>query len=286
MSGHRSLRILLLLLVAGCSASTTNQGGSAPAAPPPSRQAREIVLPFDGYELSLGDYYIVSNARDALTRTCMRHGGFDWEIINRPAEVDEARNRRRYGIIEIPVAERFGYHANDELLDPSGISGKGRARDRELSPEAARAANSPDTGCAVKASKKLAKDAEADVGTKMFHTLGDRAMANSQKVPDVAQALRKWGECMQRKGFGYSTPRQAVNDDRWWSKGSDRPSKREIAVAVADVRCKQRTALVKVWFEAEAGLQRAAIREHSGYFKKLAESKQRQVAAARAVLDR
>ncbi|MFE0380970.1 hypothetical protein ACFW1M_36645 [Streptomyces inhibens] len=285
MSGHRSLRILLLLLVAGCSASTANQGSSAPAAPPPSRQAREIVLPFDGYELSLGDYYTVSNARDILTRKCMRNSGFDWEIINRPAEVDEARNRRRYGIIEIPVAERFGYHTNDELLDPSGISGKGRARDRGLSSEEARAANSPDTGCAIKASRKLAKDAEADVGTKMLNTLGDQVMANSQKVPDVAQALGRWSECMQRKGMGYSTPRQAVNDDRWWSKGSDRPSKKEIAVAVADVRCKQRTALVKVWFEAEADLQRAAIREHSGYFKKLAESKQRQVTAARAVLD-
>lgn len=261
-------------------------GRHRPGRSSPSRQAREIVLPFDGYELSLGDYYAVSDARDALTRKCMRQSGFDWEIINRPTEVDEARNRRRYGIIEISVAERFGYHANDELLDPSGISGKGRARDRGLSPEAARAANSPDTGCAAKASKKLAKDAEAEVGTKMFHTLGDQAMADSQKVPDVAQALRKWGECMQRKGFGYSTPRQAVNDDRWWSKGSNRPSEKEIAVAVADVRCKQRTALVKVWSEAEADLQRAAIREHSGYFKKLAESKQRQVAAARALLDR
>ncbi|MFI0712392.1 hypothetical protein ACH4SK_17440 [Streptomyces inhibens] len=84
---------------------------------------------------------------------------------------------------------------------------------------------------------------------------------------------------MQRKGFGYLPPCQAVNDDRWWSKGSDRPSKKEIAVPVANVRCKQRTALVKVWFEAEAGPQRAAIREHSGYFKRLAESKQRQAAA-------
>ncbi|MGK5630410.1 hypothetical protein [Streptomyces sp. URMC 123] len=271
-------------VVAGCSAPAARTGHRAEAAPPMTDEARALVLPFDAYEASLADYYTLRDAQDALTRTCMRERGFDWPVIDRPTAVDENRNRRRYGVIEPAVAERFGYHATPDLLDPYGVSGREDRRDARLSDEEDRAANAPDTGCVITAHRKLLDDARADVDLKLFNDLGERALAAARDEPDTARALREWSACMRGAGFDYPGPYEAMKDDRWW-KDDTLPTRQEIAVAVADVRCKQRSGLVEAWFAAEKRLQERAIRDHPAYFTALKDAKQRHIATARAVLD-
>jgi hypothetical protein len=49
---------------------------------------------------------------------------------------------------------------------------------------------------------------------------------------------------MRRAGFAYRDPMQADDDPAF---RTDRPSRREVAVALADVGCKQSVGLVAVW---------------------------------------
>ncbi|MFJ8846570.1 hypothetical protein ACIRFF_27140 [Streptomyces cyaneofuscatus] len=282
MSARRLLPLSSLLLVIGCQSAGESIEEEPP--PPASRQAQGIVLPFDSYEFTLGEYYTVINAQDALTQACMRSRGFDWEVIDRPMDAREARNRRRYGVIEPAVAERYGYHAPSDLLNPYGISEQEESRRKQLSAKEAKAAEDATTGCDIKAYEKLVSDANADVDLKLFDELGKQAMADSRSAPKVASAIRKWSSCMKGKGFNYSGSSDAGNDKRWWEGDTENASEEEIETAKADVSCRQEAGVVGVWFEEEKRLQQKAIQENQKYFKELAAAKERHVAAAQSVL--
>jgi hypothetical protein len=65
---------------------------------------------------------------------------------------------------------------------------------------------------------------------------------------------------MRRAGLGYADPMQANDDPAFHTP---RPSRREIAVATTDVRCKQAVGLVEVWAVVEAAYQRRALDRHA-----------------------
>ncbi|QUH01925.1 hypothetical protein HUO13_14910 [Saccharopolyspora erythraea] len=287
MSARRPVLLLAALwLVAGCSTSTAESEAGDTIAPEPSHQARNIVLPFDSYELSLSDYYTISDAQDVLARECMRDRGLEYPVIDRPTDAEEVKNRRRYGVIEPLVADRLGYHVNEHMPDPYGIAKKEEVRQAGLAEKEAEALGDPEVGCSALAYKTLVREADSDVSTDLFNGLGEKIMAESQTEPEVARALREWSECMSSAGFDYSNPYEAAGDDRWWKEGGELASKEEVVAARADVRCKQRVGLVGIWFEAEKKLQQNAIREHPEYFAELAAAGQRHIAAAKAVLGR
>ncbi len=62
------------------------------------------------------------------------------------------------------------------------------------------------------------------------------------------------------------------------------PSKQEISVAVADVRCKERADLVEVWHAAEVRIQKEEIGRHRAYFQELRTAMDDELDAAEAVL--
>ena len=73
------------------------------------------------------------------------------------------------------------------------------------------------------------------------------------------RAFADWADCMRSKGFDRTRP---VKDPKAHKLGAHQTSE-EIAEAVADVACKQRTNLVGVWFTTESTYQKGMIQQHA-----------------------
>lgn len=84
---------------------------------------------------------------------------------------------------------------------------------------------------------------------------------------------------MERAGFDYSTIWDP-NDQAWPEPVTDE----EIAVAIADVECKQETNVLGVWMAVEAAYQVSAIRQHENELDALRIELSAEVANATQVL--
>ncbi|GAB2500028.1 hypothetical protein [Nocardiopsis aegyptia] len=88
---------------------------------PAGEQARAPALPFEEHTLSPFEMRTLRYAEDLLVRDCMRAHGMDWEVLPAPDEdTTDPPHRRRYGVIEARMAERYGYgpvpRSADEVL--------------------------------------------------------------------------------------------------------------------------------------------------------------------------
>jgi hypothetical protein len=276
----RSLCAVLLLVVAGCA---TGSPRAAPAVPEVDAAARALHLPFDRYKLSTLDIHTIEHAEDLLVRECMRDHGLDWQMLPPPGRQDpDPRNRRRYGLIERELAERFGYHIPP--LSPKLAEREAVWTQRDRLPLAERAAaygSDGRGGCASRARDALREDLPKVDETRLYDYSG-AALDASQRDPAVVRVLDEWGACMAAADFRYPTPAAAFDDPDW--AASSRPSAREIAVAEADVRCKRRTHLVEAWSAAETRIQLEVIRAHPADFAGFRMVKDTHLAAARGVI--
>ncbi|WP_148589891.1 hypothetical protein [Streptomyces sp. WAC01526] len=243
---------------------------------------RRLVLPFDAYQLSLSEYYTVSAAQDRLIRSCMGNLGHEWAPVDRPSNADDSKNRRRYGVIETTVAERFGYHAPEKLLNPYQVAQREEQREAALSPDARKVALDPTHGCSIKSYRRLLRGADADY--RRLNKLDAKDFKSAQTAPVMREALKSWSTCMRGKSYDYATPDEAIEDPRWWKDPRASASEKEIATAKTDVQCKRRTKLIRTWFATEKALEKKTLRQHEQYFHELAAAKQRQLRAAHAIL--
>jgi hypothetical protein len=83
----------------------------------------------------------------------------------------------------------------------------------------------------------------------------------SKTDPRVVAVIKLWSECMKRSGFTYASPLDAGGDRPEWLRAAT-PSVAEIRTAVADVRCKQQTNLIGIWFTIESAYENGAIHLH------------------------
>jgi hypothetical protein len=279
-----SALICLLILLSGCGDGTGNPAGSPQSAessvPDPTEEVRSLVLPLDEYIFSNSEYATTSNAIDLMVRDCMKMRGLTWEVIERPTRFPNTWNRRRYGVIEMQVAEQFGYHVIPALLGPKEASTMEGARSKRLTPDQARAANDPENGCSRKADDRLWAGAKPDLD--LLNELSAKGLKQSQREPAVQKAVKAWRTCMRERGLRYQDPYGAIGDPAW--SAVERPTRKEFATAKADVGCKDRSQLVKIWYTAEARIQRAAIDEHVGYFSRLQAAEDQYMDNARSVL--
>jgi hypothetical protein len=288
----RRLRWLCLvvapLLLGGCS---TNRGPTGPlvypttieasdGVPPPTPLVLQLQLPLDTYLLSIDEIYTVEAGTDILVQRCMTRQGLSWPSIDRPTFGDW-RNRRRYGVIEPAVAQRFGYHAVPALLSPVQVYNEKVERYRSLSRRQLVAALDPKTGCEKQSILQLREGIDGG-DDSLAGNLGSQSLADSEKQPDVRLALAQWSNCMQAAGYRYPDPLTASADPQW-SK-TKIASRQEIATAEADVRCKSKTALVTIWYHAEVRLQQDIIQQHRAYLDKLASYKTRLLGRATSLV--
>lgn len=139
---------VLVLLVTACAASPeATRGTVLAAAPAPTQEVRNLLLPYDRYQLSVNEIYLIETAKDYLTRDCMRTRGHDWQVIGDRKEYTDLRNRRRYGVIEMPVARDMGYKTNARLLGSTEVTAQKMDREARMGAAARNAATDPVDGC-------------------------------------------------------------------------------------------------------------------------------------------
>jgi hypothetical protein len=276
----KSLLVLVVLLTAGC-ATALPRAAMVAEEFPPTPQVRSLVLPFDAYTPSLADLYTIANAEDRLTRTCMTAQGLQWKVIARPTAIEDFPNRRRYGVIEMPIARDYGYHVPTGLLTPAYVEKLYDARDNSLTQPQKDAAYS-ETGCATEASRRFRHVTDAETGK--LAEFDRKSLTDSQKTPAVAAAMKAWRECVGRSGYHYADPFAAISDARWWADEAAGPAPVEKAVAVADVGCKDQSGLIDAWHAAEVLIQQDMIQRNGDFFRQIGTDLGADVADARAVL--
>ncbi|MFJ9588703.1 hypothetical protein [Streptomyces acidicola] len=245
-------------------------------------------LPLEAFRLDHKAEAAFHRAEALLIRTCMTKAGFEWRTLSAAWPGPDPR-RRRYGVADADIAQRYGYHppAEDQQRFVKAIEAE---QELFLQPGAEEAYSGPEgsegQGCAAQARERLTDGAD-DVGHELFSTLDERSLDLSERRPAVRAATRAWRDCMRERGYSSTTPRDAVADD--WGLETPVPSRKERAVAGADVACKEKTSLTRTWLREETSIQRSLIAENASYLaglKKANDVYQRNVRAAMAEPDR
>jgi hypothetical protein len=274
--------VFLALFLTGCGTSVAPDAPRTVETFPPTEQVRALHLPLDAYSFSDAELYTISDAEDVLIARCMRGKGYPWELVHRPTDAPDLRNRRRYGVIEAKIA-RFGYHVPAGLLTPISLEQAYDKQDHTLSDSAKEAAFGAN-GCGRQAAEALG--AADDFDQALLARSSRSSLYDSLKEPPVATALESWRACMHQAGLAYQDPLAAMSDPKWSADESAGPSEQEITTAVADVTCKDKSDLVGTWHAAEVPFQEKAVQHHSSYFTGLRTKMDKQLDAAKAVLAR
>jgi hypothetical protein len=134
----------------------------------------------------------------------------------------------------------------------------------------------PQGGCAGKARRDVTGVDQIDP-ERAADAITVAMFEKSKADPRVAAAVRSWSGCMKDSGYHYQSPLQAGGDHPEWLRQA-RAGAAEIQTAVTDVRCKQRTNLIGIWFGVESAYENAAIQQH---IEQLTDVRNRWRAAAR-----
>ena len=292
-----------LLLVAGCAAqpggsaeggreqATTRKAASASS----SSSTSVIALPLDAYLPSAEQQEALNRAHGLLERDCMRRLGFtSWQPPD-PRPPGGAR-LFAFGIVDEQQAARYGYHDPHTAdlrrmwVQQSRISAAQRAQQRaELAGETGDSAfgtlpgkQVPPGGCSGEADRRLREGAPPR-DTDLYGELV--AEANQRTVSDrrVRAVTEAWSQCMKRNGFEYKSPAELAGPEgnRW---PTPEPLPVEIATAKADVACKQRTDLPRVWLDVLTGYQRQLIEERQLALEQLKQDSEYELQRANEVV--
>ncbi|GIH07561.1 hypothetical protein Rhe02_56280 [Rhizocola hellebori] len=272
-----ALAALAISSVAGCSAA------SAPAKTPPAADTlipvsapsvsavptldtvRGLNLPTEEYRPSEAQRNVIADAVRLKTAECMSQFGFGWATgtahLPAPNQVD-----RLYGVSDLPTAQQRGYHL------PANSRKAGESRPEAVLSQAERLVLGGDPsgtyqgkpipvgGCTAQA-RRLTLGVDDIDPTRLADTITVGMWERSKADPRVVAVVAAWSECMKQLGYKYSSPLDAGGDHPEWLRAAD-PSAAEIRTAVDDVRCKQRTNVIGVWFTVESGYENAAIQLH------------------------
>ena len=268
----------LIVAAFALSACSSNSGAEQLPVGPVAQNPRpeQVVLPFEAYQPSPAERASIETAEDLLTRDCMRARGFTFDVPVRNGSQPRAV-MRRYGVIEIDVATKFGFHLP---RDPEAERLLAIQQHATFSPREQQALNgTPDApGCFSSAQRQLGGPSEAQLAELARYDA--EAFSRAEADSRTQAAFRKWKECMTRFGYSsYRRPQDAVEDTKW-NLDSETPSADEIRVAVQDVRCKQSSNLVGIWLAVDTAEQLKIIDDHPGLFTTIKKAHEDRLRAA------
>lgn len=299
---------LVAVLVAGLAACSseeepTGSGSQGLSVTPPPvtdvptvDSVRNLRLPSEAYKPTAAEQNLVGDATEKLITDCMRQFGFAW--TTRPNQMKEVNQTDRvYGVADLETAQRYGYrlpptdgrssgadkktkrsqgtsYSPSTLLVLTGSSTGEEKTSGAEDPGSYRGKEIPAGGCAGQARRQVTGVDEIDP-TRAADSIVVSMWEKSKSDPRVVAVIKKWAACMKESGYNYPSPLE-VGDPKWSSSG--RPSENEIQTAVADVKCKQRTNLIGVWFSVESGYEKQAIQQN---IEQLTQIKKRWTEAAR-----
>ncbi|WP_328451368.1 hypothetical protein [Amycolatopsis sp. NBC_00438] len=276
----------VLAIVAGCSAApaATSDFGADDLAAALGKVPRDLStvhgldLPLDRSQLTPVEELEVIKARNTLMERCLAARGLSF-IFPPVDPVRDAAKPRRHGLVDAAEAAAYGYR-DPAVFAPHGadrpppapdvvamITGTGGGRDV------------PPGGCAGEADRTLAPDGKPGQEPVGF-ALSQRSYDITRTTPPVTAAAAVWSRCMAEAGFRYPDPQAAIEDPAF---GAGRASPHEIAVAIRDVRCKERTGWVRTWVAVERAVQEGLVPHHAADLSREHRHKEGQLAAARRI---
>ncbi|MGH3717348.1 MAG: hypothetical protein ACRDRI_00610 [Pseudonocardiaceae bacterium] len=244
-----------------------------------------LVLPLDPYRRLSGNLQASTKAEQLLLSHCLKRFGFDVPPQISPS-AQPSGNAQLYGIVDTQSAESRGYHGpthnvgEQPQADPYSpaahavIIGEGQ---RSYGGQQV-----PEGGCLGEAERTLAEGAPTVEDPILADRLANESWLRSQQDSRVLKVFAEWSTCMKRAGFDYVNPRKANNDPEFVS---GEPTSKEIAVAVADVRCRNQVNLRNVWATVHAAYERRALERHAAalaVMKKNIETREKNAAAVLA----
>ncbi|NEB41502.1 hypothetical protein [Streptomyces sp. SID14515] len=274
-----ALVCLPLLLVAGCGGDGAGRSDeSGTKAPPVGRVQKllatdQVSLPVEPYLLSPDQRLQLLKAHDVLTVRCMERFGFDHPrpVRQKDPGIPDRLALWRYGANDPADVEINGYtrgnkrvpRAADKGQEPSAgsltvLTGSEGSEKFGPGGQTVNGKKVPKHGCFGEANKALTGSAErvADDSETVVNANID-SVFKAAEDPRVTAVFKQWSACMKKEGFAYATPLEPLNDPAWDRNVT--ASQEEIAVAVADVRCKKQYNVVGVWNAVDVAYQKQYI---------------------------
>ena len=224
------------------------------------------IVPLDRYRLNAAEDDAVNDALAALQTACLHADGSQLVVPNYAnATFASTDNTRRYGVLDVDSATKYGYHRppiSTERSDAERWLEALSPADRRLFFDSGRK-----HGCRTDSHAKLHAGVENVLDTKLTKIDYD-SLDTAMTEPRVVAALRSWAHCMGERGFHYDSPNDAISDPQWDLNASV-SSPGERAVAAADARCKIEVSLVRTIQDVETKIQDAAIANEAPYFRSI-----------------
>lgn len=237
-----------------------------------------LVLPLNAYSPSRGEVASMENDVRAVAARCMKKDGFSFPTIVNPAVSlggDPGRGEfYDFGVTSLAFASVHGYQ--DDVPVPPRLSAQSYL------------SRSSAEGIAYSKCVTAARQKSGYFGIaqylNFYQTVGISAWQKTETSPVVVAGFKRWSACMAAKGFDYANPSQSMLGEpgnsqvptQWQVASPAGPSQREIQVAVADVRCKESTGLLRQWIRVTAESQAVLVQKYlpqlrAGYaeFKKV-----------------
>ncbi|MER5944947.1 hypothetical protein ABT127_02655 [Streptomyces sp. NPDC001904] len=227
------------------------------------------MLPLQAYMPSAEEQGQLSQARKIAIGDCMKGFGFTWvPAPELPKVGPKTLTDWRYGIHDMALAKERGYKADaqeqaayDAAVDKGAVDGTtsdgpdARALDGRIKEVDGKTV--PEGGCVGEANRGVAT---AALQARTALELANAAFAKSQQDPKVVKAFADWSACMKRSGYDYAKPLDASDDPRF---SGEKVTSEEISTATADITCRQKTDVARIWFQAESALQKQAAEDHA-----------------------
>ncbi|RKF19152.1 hypothetical protein D7I43_32035 [Micromonospora globbae] len=277
MRTYRLTRLLVLavFVLAGCGLTTSGEDAAdepeldvaAVGADP-----RNVSFPLDVSRVTGEQSLVIIHARDLVMQRCLARFGFDLPM--RPPVGQDSADIASFGLIDERRAQERGYLRDIKETGPEFIS--------QVPPEATPVLTGnvgtyggvpvPEGGCqgesfrAVTGGDSMPKD--GNFVESLRHEAWSRALDDSR----VQRLLKQWRSCLKDAGFPeFKDPGETYT--YWQGKRKPKvntPSQEEVAMAVADVRCKQQVKLLPTWIAANVAYQNRLAEENA---QRLAEYK-------------
>ncbi|MFH8409583.1 hypothetical protein ACH4FX_33095 [Streptomyces sp. NPDC018019] len=272
-SGARKIfpALLVALAATGCGHSEYGEAGSADRPPLPKKNfvaadPATWTLPIEAYLPTDDDEQQVKKARTLLVGDCMKDLGFNWRPApDLPKLGPKTLTDWRYGIHDAVLAKKRGYKpdaaeqaAYDRAMSQGAVEDAAEegAKEKALNGGVAEVGGKavPKGGCVGQANHKISDGALER--TAKAQGIANDAFTRSKRESKVVEAFAAWSSCMKEHGYNYKEPLDASDDSRF---SGPEVTELEIATATADIVCRNRTHVAKIWFDAESELQNQAI---------------------------
>jgi len=251
----------------------------------------DVVFPLDSYHLSPEQRVALARADDILVRDCMRRYGFDFELPVRTVNPELEKNRV-IGVVDADEAARFGYKPAWFAEHTRRVS-EAKSKQEKWSPEMmdvlygdgpsrVNGVDVPVGGCNAEARQRLGRGTAGGPGDENFVLLlewmsGELARKDSR----LQAAFANWSDCMREAGYDYQDPWQA-NGDRAFA--DEKASAHEIAVATADVACRDEHNVNGIWVAVRSAYQNRLIEANAEALRRHGSAMAEQVQPATDVL--